>query len=122
MTTAPSTVRGEVRRLVEFTPPPPPMTPRPWRTTASHGAAERSQFDLTAAEGIRYPRAERIAPSVDRVDHALTRHVLASACSEVRIEWTYGDGTGAAPALAGVDMSPARAAEFAGAWDTYAPG
>ncbi len=41
-----------------------------------------------------YPRAERTAPSMDRADQALTNHVLASACSSFRIEWTYAPRTG----------------------------
>ena len=48
------------------------------------------------ADAVFYPRAERAAPSMHRVDQALTNHVLASACSSFVVEWTYDDGVGAA--------------------------
>jgi hypothetical protein len=41
-----------------------------------------------------YPRAERHAPSMSRVDQALTDHTLASACSSFTVDWTYADGAG----------------------------
>ncbi len=40
------------------------------------------------------PRAERVAPSMLRIDHALTSHVLASACSSFTVDWTYENGVG----------------------------
>ena len=50
---------------------------------------------IDPANGLLYfPRVERTAPSMSRVDHALTNHVLGTACSSVRIEWTYKEGTG----------------------------
>ncbi len=47
---------------------------------------------------VFYPRAERHAPSMNRVDQALTNHTLASACSSFTVDWTYADGVGAANA------------------------
>ena len=44
-----------------------------------------------------YPRAERIAPGMHRVDQALTNNVLASACSSFIVDWTYADGVGRVP-------------------------
>ncbi len=41
-----------------------------------------------------YPRAERVAPGMHRVDQALTTNALASACSSFTIDWTYADGVG----------------------------
>ncbi len=41
-----------------------------------------------------YPRAERVAPSMFRIDHALTGHVLATACSSFTVDWTYENGVG----------------------------
>jgi prepilin-type N-terminal cleavage/methylation domain-containing protein len=43
---------------------------------------------------IYYPRAERVAPSMHRVDQALTNNVLSAACSSVRIDWTYAPRVG----------------------------
>lgn len=51
---------------------------------------------------VRYPRAERTAPSVYRVDQALTNHVISSSCSSFTVEWTYDLGVGEAAGLAGV--------------------
>ncbi len=45
-------------------------------------------------EAVFYPRAERVAPSMFRIDHALTGHVLATACSSLTVDWTYEDGVG----------------------------
>ena len=48
----------------------------------------------TIASDVFYPRAERVAPSMHRVDQALTNHVLASACSSFIIDWTYENAVG----------------------------
>ncbi len=48
----------------------------------------------TIATAVFYPRAERVAPSMHRVDQALTNHVLASACSSFIIDWTYENAVG----------------------------
>ncbi len=57
---------------------------------------------------VFYPRAERVAPSMHRVDQALTNHVLASACSSFIVEWTYADGVGFVenPPFDGIGISP----------------
>jgi len=44
-----------------------------------------------------YPRAERVAPGMHRVDQALTNNALASACSSFIVDWTYADGVGRIP-------------------------
>ena len=41
-----------------------------------------------------YPRVEREAPSMHRVDQALTNNVLANACSSFIVDWTWADGVG----------------------------
>lgn len=53
-------------------------------------------FDQRAiiSSALFYPRAERIAPSPNRMDKALTNHVLAGGCSSIIIDWTYKDGVG----------------------------
>ena len=51
---------------------------------------------------VFYPRAERLAPTMQRIDHALTSHVLASACSSFTVDWTYEDGVGNAVNAAGI--------------------
>ncbi len=43
------------------------------------------------AAALFYPRAERAAPGMHRVDQALTNHVIA-VCSSITIEWTPADG------------------------------
>ena len=53
---------------------------------------EQRQFILD--EMLYYPRAEKYPPSGHRVDQALGNHVLSSACSDIRIEWTYKPGVG----------------------------
>jgi type II secretory pathway pseudopilin PulG len=41
-----------------------------------------------------YTRAERIAPGMLRVDQALTNHVIGTAVSSFRIDWTWAPRTG----------------------------
>ncbi len=41
-----------------------------------------------------YPRAARIAESMDRADQAQTLSVLSSACSSFIVDWTYDNGDG----------------------------
>ncbi|MCH8152533.1 MAG: type II secretion system protein [Planctomycetes bacterium] len=48
----------------------------------------------TIASAVFYPRAERVAPGMHRVDQALTNNALAGACSSFIIDWTYADGVG----------------------------
>ncbi len=48
----------------------------------------------TIAGAVMYPRAERIAPGMHRVDQSLTNHVISSACSSFVVDWTYDDGIG----------------------------
>ncbi len=43
------------------------------------------------ARALFYPRAERAAPGMHRVDQALTNHVIA-VCSSITIEWAPVDG------------------------------
>jgi Tfp pilus assembly protein PilE len=42
----------------------------------------------------RWPRAEKIAPSMNRADQMLTNPVIAGQCSSFAVEWTWEDGTG----------------------------
>jgi hypothetical protein len=92
---AAATSLGELRRLLAIA---PDGSPRPWR----------DQYDLVASALLHYPRAERSAPGMHRIDQALTTHVIGAACSSVRIDWTYADGDGAAPGFAGVRLDPGR--------------
>ena len=43
---------------------------------------------------VHWPRAERVPPSAEAPDHALTTHTLGSACSSIMIEWSWAEGTG----------------------------
>jgi prepilin-type N-terminal cleavage/methylation domain-containing protein len=53
---------------------------------------------------IEYPRVERRGPSSSRVDHALVNDVMGTAVSDIRIEWTWRDGTGTVSDAAGADV------------------
>ena len=44
--------------------------------------------------GLFYPHAERAASNMGRFALPPTRHVISSACSDVRIEWTWPAGAG----------------------------
>ncbi len=63
---------------------------RPWNNAAYAPGDQRR----TISNGIYYPRAERKSPSANRVDQALTNHVIGSGCSSFTIDWTYDDGVG----------------------------
>jgi hypothetical protein len=52
------------------------------------------QYSVISSQLLFYPRAERYPPSAHRVDQALSNHVLGSAVSSIRIDWTWADGTG----------------------------
>ena len=73
-----------------------------------------TQRDIISSNLLFYPRAERIAPGMHRVDQALTNNVLASACSSFIVEWTYSDGVGevlddfGVPIWTGVLITPGR--------------
>ncbi len=56
----------------------------------------------TIATALFYPRAERQAPSMARLDQALTGNVLGDACSSFIIDWTYENGVGATTDYRGV--------------------
>ena len=77
----------------------------------------------TISSAIYYPRAERVAPSMHRVDQALGAHVLASACSSFIVDWTYKDDTGSVEntAFVGVDIPPAGEQQWLGLDDAGDP-
>jgi hypothetical protein len=97
---------SDVRRLVTLAPEAyncdgEPVVARPWFDpgyVASDGS--RDQRSVIAALCGRtcpvpiYTRAERIAPGMLRVDQALTNHVIGTACSSFRIDWTWAPRTG----------------------------
>ena len=45
---------------------------------------------------VRWPRVERVAPSLTKVDQSLVNHALGNSCSSFQVEWTYAEGTGEA--------------------------
>ena len=53
-----------------------------------------TQRGVIGSDYLFYPRAERVAPSMARLDHSLTTNVLAAACSSFIVEWTYSNGVG----------------------------
>jgi prepilin-type N-terminal cleavage/methylation domain-containing protein len=89
---AAATELNEIRRAIEIA---PAGTMRPWHAAGGAGSGG-DQFSFIADQMLYYPRAERVAPSANRIDQALTNHVLGTACSSIVIDWTYDDGTGAA--------------------------
>lgn len=48
--------------------------------------------DLAGLQG--WPRSEKIAPSMHRLDEMLSATMLAGNCSSLEIDWTWADGTG----------------------------
>lgn len=60
----------------------------------------KSPSDLVRTEQVLnamfygYPRGERIAPSMKRMDTMLTNAVLGAHVSDFRVEWTWADGVG----------------------------
>ena len=64
---------------------------RPWNDPF---AAVPDQRSVISNDVLFYPRAERVAPGMHRVDQALTNNVLAGACSSFIVEWTYSNGVG----------------------------
>lgn len=55
---------------------------------------------------VRWPRVERVAPSLTKVDQALVNHALGSSCSSFQVEWTYAEGTGEASVPNPIDGAP----------------
>jgi len=55
--------------------------------------------DLAGVWG--WPRAEKSAPSMSRIDELLTASVLAGNCSSIEIDWTWNEGTGRVDAAGG---------------------
>ena len=63
-----------------------------------------------------YPRAEKVAPSVNRLDAMTNGPLLAGNCSSIQIDWTWSNGTAqfetpeGTPLLAQLPASPVRSA------------
>jgi hypothetical protein len=119
---------SDIRRLVTLAPEAHNcdgelVVARPWFDpgyVASDGSRDQRSV-IAALCGRRcdvpiYTRAERVAPGMLRVDQALTNHVIGTACSSFRIDWTWAPRTGElrdpdgniviAP---GVDLTPGTA-------------
>lgn len=64
---------------------------RPWSASSGLPGGNQRAVIMNA---IYYPRAERKAPSMHRVDQALTNLVIGSACSSFAVDWTYDNGVG----------------------------
>ncbi len=43
---------------------------------------------------LRYPRAEKVPPSMGRADSMLASSILSANCSSFRVDWTWSDGVG----------------------------
>ncbi len=62
-----------------------------------------------------YPRAEKVAPSMNRLDGMVAGPLLAGNCSSIQIDWTWSTGTArfespdATPLLADLPAAPVRA-------------
>ncbi len=83
--------------------------PRPWWDSMFADDNGIGDQRSVIASAVFYPRAERVAPGMHRVDQALTNNALAGACSSFIIDWTYADGVG------NVDLDDDGIPEFAGA-------
>lgn len=94
-TTTPSEIRRWIRNNPDFFPDQPEFF-RPWIDFSGDysGVVGGDQRTVISREAVYYPRGERRAPSMLRVDQALTQHVIGSAVSDIVIEWTWDDGTG----------------------------
>ena len=61
-----------------------------------------------------YPRAEKVAPSMDRTDSMVSIPLLAGNCSSIQIDWTWSTGTArfetpeGTPLLAQLPATPMR--------------
>ncbi|MHC4383478.1 MAG: hypothetical protein ACYS0J_11665 [Planctomycetota bacterium] len=97
---------SDIRRLVTLAPEEYDcdgvfVVARPWFDpgwVASDGSRDQRSV-IAALCGRRcevpiYTRAERVAPGMLRVDQALTNHVIGTACSSFRIDWTWAPRTG----------------------------
>jgi prepilin-type N-terminal cleavage/methylation domain-containing protein len=60
----------------------------------TYGNADYIEQQNMILSAMDYPRAERVAPSSHRIDQPMTNHVISSACSSFRVEWTWADGVG----------------------------
>jgi hypothetical protein len=62
-----------------------------------------------------YPRAEKVAPSMNRLDGMVAGPLLAGNCSSIQIDWTWSTGTArfetpeGTPLLAQLSAAPVRA-------------
>lgn len=79
-----------IRNYVEWS---PANVERPWNQPSFGGGVNADQRSIIAS-AIYYPRAERKGPSSRRADQALTSHVIGSAVSSFKIEWTWAEGAG----------------------------
>lgn len=83
----------------------PPIAPGHFRVWSNGSAIDQRSIIQSA---VYYPRAERRAPSMNRIDQALTNHVIGGGCSSFIVDWTYDNGVGA------LDINGDGINEFAG--------
>jgi len=104
-----ASLMNEIRRTITINGLIPAITPPLMRNWRSNPQAAADQRTIIANNALYYPRAERKAPSMHRVDQALTNHVISGGCSSFIVDWTYADGTGAVLDAQGnvVDPTPA---------------
>jgi prepilin-type N-terminal cleavage/methylation domain-containing protein len=90
-----ATTFSEIRRWLLTNPEDgnPANFLRPWSDDTYNGVG-RDQWSVIAREVMHYPRGERRAPGMIRVDQALTNHIIGSAVSDFIVEWMYEDGVG----------------------------
>ena len=85
---------NDVRRFITIRPPWITNVPREWADNSVPIAIIGGDQRNVIRNALYYPRAERKAPSMNRVDQALTNHVIGSACSNFIVDWTYFNGVG----------------------------
>lgn len=100
---AAATQLDDIRRRITSVNYNPPFSSRPWFNNCWTGATiTPADQRRVISSAVYYPRAERKAPSPNRVDQSLTNHVVGSGCSSFIVEWTYDNGVGDATNNAGV--------------------
>ena len=76
-------------------------------------------YSLIRDQALFYPRAERYAPSMHRLDQVLTNSLLFASCSDVRIEWTWDEGVGAVTDANGTVLNAPGPDEVYGTGDDF---
>jgi len=90
---------NDVRRTAQFSATNQML---PWISTSSENQWQRIRNMTFGPSGLfGWPRVEKVAPSMKRVDELLSTNMLAGNCSSIEIDWTWRSGTGRREAARG---------------------